>query len=935
MMAFAMIFVAGFAQAQTTTTVGTGTSSSNQSPINRYYNYSASEILYAGSEIGLTGTITDIAFEKESGSNSVTIDEVFIYMRTTTDAAVSAAPAIPDYTLVYQGAFPNDNTGWMGVTLDTPFAFTDNTQNLSVLVVKSNQSWSYDRPYYAYTSTTGNTMAYYQNDSGPWTSGSSLNATTNRPNAQFTLSGVASCTSPTDAPTALTLSADSATAISGSFTAATSAPDSYLIVRSTSSTLTDLPVDMTTYTVGDALGGGTVIQVGSSLSFTDSGLDENTMYYYFVYGYNGACSGGPLYYTTELSGSETTPFYPPVLMGASNITSETATINWVSSGAGATYALDVATDAAFTSIVSSFTGITTAAQDVTGLTDGTMYYVRVMVEGQGSYATGDFTAENDLTPITVTGFNEDVIANGAGASAASTTNVVDGANYAFFANGFNPLGTEYTNGLPADGVLYSNTAPNGLQYFMAPYDANNDLRLGMDGEVGTLTLTTPLMLQEIYLGVTGGSGSASFTAEVTYDDATTDTFTGLSAPDWFGNTGYITNIGSRVNITDDGVGTSSSGPRIYAVTIDIPVASQLKQVVSVTFTSTTGVTSGDNVLNVFTLAGKVASSCAGTPDGGVASLSATTGGVGSVFTASASGVSDAAGIVYQWQYSADGATNWTDISGADAVTSDITAENMITTSYYRLASTCTNSGITSYSDVVDFTTTACTPSYSTSGSSWSMSEFSITEVSFTDATLTYNDHDQTDVVIPTLTIGNTYTFEVTLSGWMSLGVAVDFNDNGSFSDTDEVVALPAYVASSPVTYTFSVTIPSSVNPGTYNMRIWNREANAGAGDDPCGSYGYGTYADYSLTVDSNMAVASFDAVSLSSYPNPVVNDLNLTAEGVMKSVQVYTLTGQLVKSETIDATDAKIDMKSFATGVYFVKVFMENSNTKTIKILKQ
>src|SRR5690606_26131162 len=32
------------------------------------------------------------------------------------------------------------------------------------------------------------------------------------------------------------------------------------------------------------------------------------------------------------------------------------------------------------------------------------------------------------------------------------------------------------------------------------------------------------------------------------------------------------------------------------------------------------------------------------------------------------------------------------------------------------------------------------------------------------------------------------------------------------------------------------------------MRVWQREANSGAGEDPCGSYGYGTWADYLVPI---------------------------------------------------------------------------------------
>jgi hypothetical protein len=51
--------------AQTTTiTIGNGTSNTNNSPINRYYNYSRWEAIYLQSEIVQAGNINKIKFTK-------------------------------------------------------------------------------------------------------------------------------------------------------------------------------------------------------------------------------------------------------------------------------------------------------------------------------------------------------------------------------------------------------------------------------------------------------------------------------------------------------------------------------------------------------------------------------------------------------------------------------------------------------------------------------------------------------------------------------------------------------------------------------------------------------------------------------------------------------------------------------------------------------
>lgn len=115
------------------------------------------------------------------------------------------------------------------------------------------------------------------------------------------------CTEPTAQPTGLILNSTPAT-ITGNFTAASPAADEYLVVRSTSPTLSATPADGIAYAAGQSLGGGTVVGVYTGTSFTDVNLTASTLYYYFVFALNSEdCNGGPNYLTpAPLSGSTTT-----------------------------------------------------------------------------------------------------------------------------------------------------------------------------------------------------------------------------------------------------------------------------------------------------------------------------------------------------------------------------------------------------------------------------------------------------------------------------------------------------------------------------------------------------------------------------------------------------------------------------------------------------
>jgi len=114
------------------------------------------------------------------------------------------------------------------------------------------------------------------------------------------------CSTPTAQATGLILT-PSGTSIFGTYTAAAPASDNYLVVMNTTG-VTPSPVDTTPYTIGGTVGAGnTVVDIDGDTSFSASSLSPSTLYYFFVFTYNSACTGGPLYNTTSpLNGSATT-----------------------------------------------------------------------------------------------------------------------------------------------------------------------------------------------------------------------------------------------------------------------------------------------------------------------------------------------------------------------------------------------------------------------------------------------------------------------------------------------------------------------------------------------------------------------------------------------------------------------------------------------------
>ena len=124
----------------------------------------------------------------------------------------------------------------------------------------------------------------------------------------YTWTPPAACVTPTDQPTGLTATGINSAQINGTFTAAASTPNGYLVVRYPSGGVPSNPVNGTTYTVGGTLGTGTIVQANSnSTTFSATGLAATTTYDFYIYSENYSCTGGPLYLTTSpLTGSGTT-----------------------------------------------------------------------------------------------------------------------------------------------------------------------------------------------------------------------------------------------------------------------------------------------------------------------------------------------------------------------------------------------------------------------------------------------------------------------------------------------------------------------------------------------------------------------------------------------------------------------------------------------------
>jgi hypothetical protein len=169
-----------------TITIGTGTSTARY-PLNDFYVYSRSQMLFLSSEITLTGTITHIRwYRSDVGADPNAIGTTEIWLMETASTTLSGTTWEGPGTLVatISNIDLGSGDGWFEVNIDD-FVYSG-TNNLLVSVRTQNAPYTTPHSTWRYTSTSASYRARLGNSD-------SVNPPTmalsyNRPNIQFDIS---------------------------------------------------------------------------------------------------------------------------------------------------------------------------------------------------------------------------------------------------------------------------------------------------------------------------------------------------------------------------------------------------------------------------------------------------------------------------------------------------------------------------------------------------------------------------------------------------------------------------------------------------------------------------------------------------------------------------------------------------------------------------
>lgn len=228
----------------------------------------------------------------------------------------AASPASDQYLTIVSVNSTLNSTPTDGIIYNAGDAFGDAT------VAAKGSSTSFTA-----TGLSASTTYYFFTFAvnGVCTGGPLYNGTNPLTGSATTIAGLPSCTAPVSQPSSLVFSNVNSNSLQGSFTA--TAADEYLVLKTTSSSLSATPVNGHVYNIGDALGNATVIQRNAATTFTATGLSANTQYYFFIFSLNSLnCINGPTYNSTSpLTGSQTTQPLPPCIAPSSQATYLTLT----------------------------------------------------------------------------------------------------------------------------------------------------------------------------------------------------------------------------------------------------------------------------------------------------------------------------------------------------------------------------------------------------------------------------------------------------------------------------------------------------------------------------------------------------------------------------------------------------------------------------------
>lgn len=510
-------------------------------------------------------------------------------------------------------------------------------------------------------------------------------------------------------------------------------------------------------------------------------------------------------------------------------------------------------------------------------------------------------------PLALTGFNNDIVANGNDYLTSTTTSVdanTDGCR--FIDVTYTQFGTP-TRYLPTGGAFYSQTTP-AVPFQFASYTANNSLTLFTAGDTGSLVLNTPMAMNQFYLLATSGGGSTNLDGVIHFADGSTENMPNMTIDDWFNAPTYaLQGVGRMYN---NALGFQAPGdvnPRIYQYIINISPANQNKLVTAVTFTRNNPGSMKTQIMGMtarVSLQEFCASNHPTVGDLAVAGSNIQWYDISNALLSNADTLAD--GNVYYATQTLNGCE-----SQSVGVSVSLLAAPVVTVN---------SPAVCAGSSVVLTASGADTYTWSTGGNTNSITVSPASTTSYTvTATDTSSSCSGTGIATVTVNALPTVTFPAFTSSLCDNGNPVALSG-----------ATPAGGTYSGPFVTGNTFDPAAAGGGTYLLTYTYSDANTCVNSDTA-----------SVTVDVCSGITEQENAAVTIAPNPnkgtfLMMASNLPADEIQ--ISICNLQGQVVYSSveqnSANGISKEITLENCATGIYFLKL-QSGETISVYKIIKE
>lgn len=173
----------------------------------------------------------------------------------------------------------------------------------------------------------------------------------------------------------------------------------------------------------------------------------------------------------------------------------------------------------------------------------------------------------------------------------------------------------------------------------------------------------------------------------------------------------------------------------------------------------------------------------------------------------------------------------------------------------------------------------------------------------------------------------THDLDWSISSGTNLDLTINQGDTVRWNWTD--VSIPHTVVSTGGVDSFNSGATQTGNTETfeYTFNI------VGATDYICGIHT--TTMGGTITVNSTVSIEDFAKIKFDFSPNPVEDVLNINADIYITKIEVYSILGKKIIDTNTNSNKVNLDVSSFKSNVYYVKLFFKNGSTNTFTLLKE